>query len=103
MLHSWKPDHTFLLLIFTKCKIKQLTSILFFSLQRNPMKKLSHMTLDHCHNVTVSFLHDLLDKENELNVLTAWSCALITKTHSIQLSQRIEQENMDIYFEWFSI
>ena len=65
------------------------------------MKHLSHLTLDHCHGVTADSLNYLLDSDNELTVLRIWSCAAITKLHSILISQRIEQENMDVYFEWF--
>uniref|UniRef100_A0A1B6D6M4 F-box domain-containing protein n=1 Tax=Clastoptera arizonana TaxID=38151 RepID=A0A1B6D6M4_9HEMI len=89
-------------ILFNGCSV--LSDKLFDEIwEKNPMKKLSHITLDHCHNVTMSTLHDLLDKDNELNVLRVWSCASINKTHSLQISQRLMNENMDIYFEWFSI
>jgi hypothetical protein len=65
------------------------------------MKKLSHLTLDHCHVITGQSLQSLLDAENELAVLRVWSCLNITKFLNIELVHRIRNENLDVYFEWF--
>ncbi|XP_069694166.1 uncharacterized protein [Periplaneta americana] len=69
--------------------------------QENPMPKLSHVTLDHCHKITGQSLQRLLDAENELAVLRVWSCLNITKYLNLELSHHIKNENLDVYFEWF--
>ncbi|XP_066995283.1 uncharacterized protein [Anabrus simplex] len=87
-------------LLFKGCEIlsdKFMTEIL----QANPMKKLSHLTLDHCHALSGRIIHQLLDATNELAVLRIWSCLNITKTHNSELSHRICEENLDVYLEWF--
>lgn len=67
----------------------------------NPMPKLSHFTLDHCHVITGECLHHILSADNELTVLRIWSCINITKCQHIELLHRIKDENLDVYLEWF--
>ncbi|KAK7793601.1 hypothetical protein R5R35_011115 [Gryllus longicercus] len=87
-------------LLFKGCEV--LTDKLFTEITEvNPMKKLSHLTLDHCHAITGDFLHHLLNSENELTVIRLWSCLNITKYTNSELSRRICDENMDVYLEWF--
>ncbi|XP_046984838.1 EIN3-binding F-box protein 1-like isoform X1 [Schistocerca americana] len=70
-------------------------------LQINPMKNISHVTLDHCHGLTNQSLHYLLDLDNELAVIRIWCCQGINKHHNNELMRRICDENMDVYLEWF--
>lgn len=65
------------------------------------MKELSHLTIDHCHGISVHSLHYLLDTENQLAVVRIWSCEKINKNQNNELMRRICDENMDIYLEWF--
>lgn len=67
----------------------------------NPMPKLSHFTLDHCHAITGESLHHVLSADNELAVLRVWSCINITKFQHVELVHRIKDENLDVYLEWF--
>lgn len=69
----------------------------------NPMKQLSHLTLDHCHCLTNASLQWILDSDNKLTVLRIWSCCRITKEVKNHISNRILNENMDVYFEWFQL
>ncbi|XP_054281472.1 uncharacterized protein LOC128999131 isoform X2 [Macrosteles quadrilineatus] len=86
--------------LFNSCNI--LTDALLMEIiQANPLNKLSHLTIDHCHGVTMATINTVLDIKNELNVLRIWSCAGITRTNSEEISRRITDENLDIYFEWF--
>lgn len=88
-------------LLFTACG--SLTDKLFAEIWRdNPMKKLSHLTLDHCHGVSPQLVHHVLDAENELTMLRLWSCCQIHKNHNIEFSKRICSENMNVYLEWFA-
>lgn len=69
--------------------------------QTNEMKLLSHLTLDHCHGVTLTTINSVMDAQNDLAILRVWSCAAISRVHSLLISQRISDENLDLYFEWF--
>lgn len=67
----------------------------------NPMPKLSHLTLDHCHTITGQILQHVLNADNELTVLRVWNCLNITKCLHTELVHHIKNENLDVYFEWF--
>ncbi|XP_071439059.1 uncharacterized protein [Hetaerina americana] len=69
----------------------------------NPMRHLSHLTLDHCHGITNATVHFILDADNELTMLRIWSCYRITKEAKNYITHRIMDENMDIYFDWFPV
>lgn len=66
------------------------------------MPSLSHLTLDHCHNVSPQVVHQVLDAHNELTMLRVWSCCQITKVHNAEFAKRISLENMNVYLEWFA-
>ncbi|XP_046406838.1 uncharacterized protein LOC124171656 isoform X3 [Ischnura elegans] len=72
-------------------------------LKVNPMRQLSHLTLDNCHCVTHATVHRILDADNELCMLRIWSCYRINKEANDIISQRIANENMDIYLDWFPV
>ncbi|XP_023711442.1 uncharacterized protein LOC111866586 isoform X3 [Cryptotermes secundus] len=87
-------------MLFKGCEIlsdKLMTSIW----EVNPMPKLSHLTLDHCHTITGKVLQHVLNADNELTVLRVWSCLNITKCIHTELVHHIKNENLDVYFEWF--
>ncbi|XP_046684000.1 uncharacterized protein LOC124369893 [Homalodisca vitripennis] len=87
-------------ILFNSCSVVT-DSLLLEIMQSNPMEMLSHLTVNHCHGVTMATIESVLDAKNDLNVLRVWSCASITRLHSVQVSQRISEENLDVYFEWF--
>lgn len=88
-------------LLFTGCAA--LTDGLLYDIWReNPMKKLSHLTLDHCHGVSPQLVHRVLDADNEITIVRVWSCCQITKAHNAELARRISDENMDVYLDWFA-
>ncbi|XP_075219127.1 uncharacterized protein LOC142323417 isoform X2 [Lycorma delicatula] len=87
-------------LLFNSCHA--LTDKLFAEImEENPMKSLSHLTLDHCFQISSTTLNAILDAENNLSVLRVWSCPNVGKENRSQIALRIDQENMDIYFDWY--
>ncbi|XP_022187260.2 uncharacterized protein LOC111046079 [Nilaparvata lugens] len=76
--------------------------LLFEILQENKLGKLSHLTLDHCHNVSFSALEYIANMDNDLSMLRIWSCESITKSVSSQVTSLIENGNMDIYFDFYT-
>ena len=83
------------------CRISFLLVCMYLFFKVNPMPKLCHFTLDHCHTITGESLHHILSADNELTVLRIWSCVNITKCRYIELLHRIKDENLDVYLEWF--
>ncbi|KAK3909480.1 F-box/LRR-repeat protein 2 [Frankliniella fusca] len=88
-------------ILFTACAA--LNDQLFHQIwMSNPMKLLSHLTLDHCHGVSPHLVHQVLDADNELTMLRIWSCCQINKIHNGEFVARICEENMNVYLEWFA-
>lgn len=66
------------------------------------MRRLSRLTLDTCHNVTANTIHQLLDCHNNLTLMRIWSCFFVSKDDYHQLQRRVEDENCDLYLDWYS-
>ncbi|XP_076066833.1 uncharacterized protein LOC143040068 isoform X2 [Oratosquilla oratoria] len=78
------------------------TDKLFFQLlESNKMRELSRLTLDSCPCISASTIHTLLDSANDLTLIRIWSCFLIGKQEQDDLQRRINEENCDLYLDWF--
>ena len=70
-------------------------------LQANRLLTLENVVLDHCENVTAKTAWKLLEQPNLMRILRIWDCKLVTKKDKDDLKKVIDEENLQLYFEWF--
>ncbi|CAG0918504.1 unnamed protein product [Notodromas monacha] len=65
------------------------------------VKLLSHITTNEC-SISTEVFRRLLDSDNNLDMIRIWSCPGIDREGYEEIRQRIKDDNLEIYLDWFA-
>jgi len=64
----------------------------------NSLQHLVSVTFDQCHGISASILFNLVESENQLEMLSVWSCRFVNDQDRDDVKKLIKSGNMDLVF-----
>ncbi|XP_023326286.1 uncharacterized protein LOC111699786 isoform X2 [Eurytemora carolleeae] len=69
-------------------------------IERRNLIKLSSLSIECCHRISLSAILDLLSAENRLESLHVWSCVKVSELQQRIVHREIKNKNLDLNFQW---
>merc|ERR1712037_641779 len=64
----------------------------------NSLQHLVSVTFDQCHGISATILFNLVESENQLEMLSVWSCRFVNDQDRDDIKKLIKSGNMDLVF-----